>query len=227
MPDAPRQLVFDLPNAPRWGREDFLMSPSNAAALAALDRWPDWPDAATILVGPRGAGKSHLAHIWAERAGAVIRDRAGLDGADVPALAALPALVVEDADQGGLQEAALFHLLNAVRERGGSVLLTASAEPAAWTLRTPDLLSRLRRAPLLRIGPPDDALVRAVLVKLFAERGIGVEPGVVDYLALRVERSIGAVRAAVAALDRAGLERGRRITRALAAETIDGVGAED
>ena len=220
MPDGPRQLALRLPAAPRLGREDFLVTSSNADVVAALDRWPDWPDAATILVGPPGAGKTHVAGLWAERAGAATLPRARLRDDAVPGLAARGAVVVEDCDRVGTGEAALFHLLNALRERGGFALLTAASEPLSWGIGTPDLLSRLRRAALLRLDAPDDALVRAVLVKLFDERGIMVDPGVVAYLAARVERSIQAIRALVDALDREGLERGRPITRALAAEVL-------
>ena len=194
MAEAPRQLAFDLPLDPRFGREDFLVSPSNERAYALIERWPDWPDRVLHLSGPKGSGKSHLAS----------------NGA----------LVVEDADRGERDEAALFHLLNLSRERGAYLLLTSAAPVDAWGVRTPDLLSRLRLAPAVSLDPPDDALLKAVLVKLFVDRQLVVDTTVVDYLALRIERSLARAAEIVAALDREALSRGRRITRPMAAEIL-------
>lgn len=209
------QLPLPFDHAPRYGLDDFMPSESNAAALAAVARWPDWPDRVLLLVGPEGSGKSHLAGIWAARAGAARLSARDFSG-DLDGLARRHA-VVEDADRAAIPEAALFHYLNLVRERGISALLTARDLPGAWALATPDLVSRLRLAPAVTIAPPDDALMRAVLVKLFADRQLAVEASLVDYLALRIERSLDAARRAVAALDRASLDAGRRITRQLAA----------
>lgn len=180
-------------------------------------RWPDWPGPALALSGPPGSGKSHLARIWARRAGA-----AYLAGREVwePAeplrrLGAAPALVVDDAD-GAADEAALFHLYNAVAGRGGSVLLTSAAPPATWPLRLPDLRSRLLACWPVPITAPDETLLAALLVKQFADRQIRVEPPVVGYLAPRLERSFAAARAIVAALDRASLGARRPVTLPLA-----------
>lgn len=210
------QLPLPFDHAPRYGLDDFMPSASNDDALAAIERWPAWPDRVLLLVGPEGAGKSHLARIWAARADADLlgpRDLAG----DLDLLVRRNA-VVEDADRAGLPEAALFHLLNLVRERGLSLLVTARLAPTGWSLATADLTSRLRLAPSVEIAPPDDALMRAVLVKLFADRQLAVDAALVDWLALRLDRSLDSARRAVAALDRAGLDAGRRITRALAAD---------
>ena len=210
------QLPLPFDHAPRYGLDDFMPSASNEAALSAVERWPDWPDRVLLLVGPEGAGKSHLARIWAARADADLLSRQDLGG-DLDLLMRRNA-VVEDADRAGVPEAALFHLLNLVRERGLSLLVTARAAPAAWSLATADLVSRLRLAPMVAIAPPDDALMRAVLVKLFADRQLAVDAPLVDWLALRLDRSLDSARRAVAALDRAGLDAGRRITRSLAAD---------
>ena len=209
------QLPLPFGHAPRYGLDDFMPSASNAAALAAVARWPEWPDRVLLLTGPEGAGKSHLARIWAARAGAALLGPDDLAG-DLDGLARRNA-VIEDADRAAIPEAALFHFLNLVRERGLSLLLTARIPPGAWALRTPDLVSRLRLAPAVAIAPPDDALMRAVLVKLFADRQLAVDTSLVDYLALRLERSLDAARRAVADLDRASLDTSRRITRQLAA----------
>ena len=228
MRDGPRQLAFDLSLDPRFGREDFLVSPSNERAYALIERWPDWPDPVLVLVGPKGSGKSHLAAIWAASAHAWTVDAFEVSGSRVPHLVSNGALVIEDADGPDRDEAALFHLLNLARERGACVLVTAAAPPDRWSLRTPDLLSRLRLAPSVSLDPPDDALLRAVLVKLFVDRQLVVDTTVVDYVALRIERSLARAAEVVAALDREALSRGRRITRPMAAEVLgDAAEADD
>ena len=227
MRDGPRQLAFDLSLDPRFGREDFLVSPSNERAYALIERWPDWPDPVLVLVGPKGSGKSHLAAIWAASAHAWTVDAFEVSGSRVPHLVSNGALVLEDADGSDRDEAALFHLLNLARERGACVLVTAAAPPDRWSLRTPDLLSRLRLAPSVSLDPPDDALLRAVLVKLFVDRQLVVDTTVVDYVALRIERSLARAAEVVAALDREALSRGRRITRPMAAEVLGGAAEAD
>ena len=216
MPEAPRQLAFDLALDPRFGREDFLVSPSNERAYALIEAWPGWPDRVLVLVGPKGSGKSHLAAIWAGSARAWTVEAFEVSGARVPHLVSNGALVIEDADAPDRDEPALFHLLNLARESGASVLLTAAAPPDRWGLRTPDLLSRLRLAPSVALDPPDDALLKAVLVKLFVDRQLVVDTTVVDYVALRIERSLARAAEVVAALDNEALSRARRITRPMA-----------
>ena len=215
-----RQLVFDLPAAEAMTRAEFFVSPANALALAALEGWRGWPGGKMLLVGPTGSGKTHLARIWAAETGAAPAEAAGLAGADLPALAAAGRVVVEDAAHvaGDAQaEAALFHLHNLLAQAGGALLLTAAAPPRDWGLGLPDLLSRMQAAPVTRLEAPDDALLAAVLVKLFADRQLAVAPNLIPYLVARMPRSIGAARALVAALDAAALAEGRPITRALAA----------
>lgn len=220
-----RQMAFDLAGAPRFGEEDFLVSASNEAAYRAVAAWPDWASPWLLLIGPRGAGKSHLAAIWAARAGARAVSGETLTTADAPGLVDGP-LLIEDADRIGAREAALFHLLNLARESRISVLLTATAEPGAWGLTTPDLLSRLRLAPQIALETPDDALMRAALVKLFFDRQLGVDEGVIETLALHLDRSLDAARAVVAELDARSLAERRRITRAMAREALTALGAD-
>lgn len=219
-PIRPRQLAFDLPVDSRHGVEDFLIGPSNEAAYGLVERWPAWPDAWLRLVGPDGAGKTHLAAIWAKAAHAWTVPASDVLEGNVPHLVSGGALVVEDCDRGLRDEAALFHLMNAIKARGGYLLMTARRSPDQWGLRVPDLLSRLRLAPHATIEPPDDALLRAVLVKLFIDRQLVVDTGIIEMLALRMERSFAAARKLVDALDRLSLERGRRVTRALAGEAL-------
>jgi chromosomal replication initiation ATPase DnaA len=219
----PRQLAFDLPIDHRYGREEFLVSPSNERAYGLIERWPDWPDPALVLTGPPGSGKSHLAAIWAATAHAWTVDAFEVEIARVPHLVSNGTLVIEDADRPGRDEAALFHLLNLARERGASVLITAAHPVEAWGLRVPDLLSRLRRAPSIAISAPDDALLKAVLVKLFVDRQLVVDTSVVDFLTLRIERSLSRAAEIVTALDREALSRGRRITRPMAADVLGAI----
>jgi len=216
----PRQLPLALGFSERFGREDFLPGPPNAAALALIERWPDWPARTVALVGPEGAGKSHLAAIWARSAGARSIASHAIAPASVPTALATGALVVEDLKAGAFDEPALFHLLNLAREQGDFVLITARTLPSGWSVRLRDLASRLRAVPTVALAPPDDALLRAVMVKLFADRQLAVDEGLIGYLATRIERSFAAARAIVAELDREALRQKREVNRALAAELM-------
>lgn len=220
---APRQLALALGHAESFARDDFLEGPANAAALALIERWPDWPARAVTIVGPEGAGKSHLAAIWADLSGARFLAARALGRADLPASLATGALVVEDLAEGAFDERALFHLINLAREEQGWLLLTARTPPAAFGLRIADLASRLRAMPVVAVEAPDDTLLRALLVKLFADRQIAVDEALVAYLLSRIERSFAAARAVVERLDGEALARRRPVTRALAAETLNDI----
>ncbi len=223
-PKGPRppsdQLTLELASEPRFGAEDFLVSQSNEQAYGMIELWPQWPDPVLLLLGPPGAGKSHLAAIWAVRAGAFALRAGALACADLPAITQNKALLIEDGDRLDGHEAALFHLLNLTRQEGASLLITAQQAPEQWGLATADLMSRLRLAARVSIEAPDDALMRAVLVKLLVDRQLIVDTNVVEYAALRLDRDLDAARGFVAALDREGLSRGKRITRAMASDVL-------
>ena len=222
----PRQLVLDLPARPALGREDFFLSPANELALAQVESWPAWPGGRLAVAGPSAAGKTHLVHVWAARAGAEIRSAGEIAALDLARLPGGAAIAVEDADRigelpdAGAAEEALFHLVNHLAGGGGSLMVTGREAPARWRVALPDLASRLNAAPVARLEPPDDALLAAVLVKLFADRQLAVGPDLIRYLVSRMDRSFAAAAAMVAALDRAGLARHRPITARLAADVL-------
>jgi len=216
----PRQLAFALPHAESLTRDNFQEGPANAAALALIDSWPEWPSRTMLLVGPKGSGKSHLATIWAEQAGARSTTAHALTAANVPAALATGALVVEDLNEATFDERALFHLLNLAREDQAYVLITARVTPAALEIELRDLRSRLRALPVVTIQPPDDQLFRALIIKFCADRQLPVDEALVSYLAARIERSYVAARQAVDFLDSEALRLGRPVTRALAAEVL-------
>jgi chromosomal replication initiation ATPase DnaA len=217
-PGQSLQLVLSLPHAESFAREDFIAGPSNAAALSLIDRWPDWPDRAVALVGPEGSGKSHLASIWAGKSGARILSGRALGEADLVGALSTGALVIENLVPPLVDEVALFHLLNLVREERAHLLITSHALPTTWPIALRDLMSRLRALPVATMMPPDDALLRALMMKLAADRQIDLDPAVSTYLVQRLERSFSAVRSAIIALDREALRQQRPISRTLAAE---------
>jgi chromosomal replication initiation ATPase DnaA len=216
----PRQLAFALPHAESLTRDNFLEGPANAAGLALIDSWPEWPNRIMLLVGPEGSGKSHLAAIWAEQAGARSTTAHALTAAAVPGALATGALVVEDLRSSDFDDRALFHLMNLAREDGAFVLVTAREPPSAFQIELHDLRSRLRAIPAVSLLPPDDQLFRALIVKFCADRQLAVDETVVSYLATRIERSYAAARQAVELLDAEALRLGRPVSRALAAELL-------
>jgi chromosomal replication initiation ATPase DnaA len=210
-----RQLVLDLGHRPALGEADFLVAPCNQAAIQWLDRWPDWPAPALTLYGPAGCGKTHLARVFAARSRAPIIEVGRLATDAVPALLEeARACVVDDAERAGAEP--LLHLFNLVAERRGTMLLTAREPPARWPGVLPDLRSRLAAAPAVAVAELDDALLAALLVKLFADRQLAVSQEVVLFLVRQMERSFEAARRLVADLDAAGLRDHRGITIPLA-----------
>ncbi|MCX8508497.1 MAG: DnaA/Hda family protein [Rhodobacteraceae bacterium] len=220
----PRQLTFNLPMRTALGREDFFVSPANTLALAMLDAPDSWPQGKLLLIGPEGAGKSHLAAVWANGSNAISLPACALTEKRVPELVARKAILIEDADRiagRAERETALFHLHNLALASGTRLLLTARAEPNGWGLALPDLASRMAATALARIEAPDDALLAAVFLKLFADRQLQVSPTLVPYLISRIDRSFATARALATALDARALALGRPLTRSLAADLLD------
>ena len=212
MTGVPDQLTLDLPHRPALGAEDFLISGSNQAAADIVDRWPDWPHRSVVVVAPPGASKTHLANVWRLKSGAAAFAAGALSEPDVAR--ATGALLIEDLHAGIGDQRALFHLLNLVREHKLSMLLTSRLAPGDLDVALPDLRSRLRALPLVTISPPDAALLKAVLVKQFADRQLNVEPHVISYIALHMEQSMEAAAAIVAEIDRQGRPPPRKVTPA-------------
>lgn len=211
------QLLLDLGQDASFAAADFIRSPTNRDALAWLERYPDWPSPALVLVGPSGAGKSHLARIFAHRTGAVLLDPAALPERDRRPMGRPmildPAPPVRD-------EPALLHLYTWLAEQGAHLLLTARQPVAAWGLRLADLRSRLMAAPVAGLGLPDDDLLAAILVKLFDDRQVQVEPGVIELLVRRMERSYTGALLLVDALDRLSMREQRPITPGMARRVL-------
>ncbi len=216
----PRQLAFALPHAESLTRDNFLEGPANQAGLALIESWPDWPNRIMLLVGPEGSGKSHLAAIWAEQAGARSIPAHALTPNAVPGALATGALVVEDLKPGDFDERAMFHLINLAREDEASILMTARIAPSAFQVELRDLRSRLRAVPTVPLLAPDDLLFRSLIVKFCTDRQLSIDEAVVSYLTSRIERSYAAARQAVDLLDTEALRLGRPVTRALAAELL-------
>jgi chromosomal replication initiation ATPase DnaA len=220
MTGGARQLVLDLPHRPALGDADFMISACNRDAVSLIESWPAWPSHGLVLCGPAGSGKTHLAHVWQQIAGSAMIAAEVLTDQAVPALAAAPGSVVEDIDRAIGSERALFHLLNLAREQSRHVLLTARMPPGEWAISLPDLRSRLTALPHVHIGEPDESLLRAVLVKLLADRQLPATPHAIDYLARHMERSMAMALALAEELDRMAWERPREISREVARQAL-------
>lgn len=206
-----KQIPLDLPHQPSFEMADFIVSTSNEAAYSVIDSWPDWPHHAVALVGPKSSGKTHLAKAWAARVGA-IELKPDADTKPVPSGASV---LIDGADHGDTNEEMLFHLFNWTKETRGYLLLTGETPPTQWAVKLPDLRSRLATLPVADISEPDDHLLMVLLVKLFSDRQLQVDLAVIDYIVRRVERSFGAAKKLVEAVDRNALADKRRITKAL------------
>jgi len=227
---TPRKTAEQLPLAfghdPATGRDDLLLAKPVDAAVAMIDAWPHWPAPVVVIAGPVGSGKSHLAAIWREKAGAALVSVRPGEGAE--AAAERGPVLIEDADRAGFDDRTLFHVINNVRQHGHTLLMTSRLWPMSWPVELADLRSRLKAATVVEIGEPDDELLSQVIVKLFADRQLFVDEKLVAYIVARMERSLEAAQTLVDRLDRLALSRGSRITRALAQEVLgEMVGGEE
>ncbi|MTI17595.1 hypothetical protein E1162_10125 [Rhodobacteraceae bacterium RKSG542] len=216
----PQQLPLILPHEEALGLEDYLVSEANMAAFNLLTTWPDWSAPYVVLTGPAGSGKSHLVNAWHEISGAQVVKAGDLTEEMATVLAESGPVAIEDLHDG-FNERALFHLFNAVRQHSQTLLMTSRALPVTFNLTLPDLASRFRLATPIEIAEPDDMLLRMVLTKLFADRQVAVDPALIDYLVIRIERSLYAAMQVVDALDRLALAKGKKMTRAMAASVLD------
>jgi chromosomal replication initiation ATPase DnaA len=218
---AARQLAFDLPHRPASGSDDFLVAAPNAAAVAWIDRWPDWPGPGLALYGSQGSGKTHLLRVWQRRSGARLLRPDQLAKLDFGTLVASPGSIALDDCDGQFPEAPLLHLYNLIASAGSHLLLAGREPPSRWPIILPDLRSRLGTLPAVAISAPDDALLAGVLVKLFADRQLRVDNAVIEYLLPRMERSFCAAQRLVKRMDRSALALGRAVTVSLARSALE------
>ncbi len=230
---VPSQLVLEFEHRPSLGGNDFLVAPCNSAAVGWLDRWRHWPGPALVVYGPAGCGKSHLGQVFLAASGGVRISAEMLAANDPPALLGdVPACLIEDADglvhgaDGDGHEQALFHLYNWVQEEGRRMLLCGASPPSRWPIKLPDLGSRIRAAAAVEIGPPDDALITAVMVKQFADRQLSVDSDVIAFVQARMERSFAFIRALVEATDKMALAEHRAITVPLMRRVLEQLNTE-
>ncbi|HEV7306191.1 DnaA regulatory inactivator HdaA [Ensifer sp.] len=216
------QLPLAFEHDPATGRDDLLVSDRLSAAISIVDHWPDWPSPVVIIAGPVGSGKSHLASIWKERAGAEAIHP--LSGSDAAVIAREKPVLFEDADRSGFDDTTLFHVINSVRQNGTGLLMTTRIWPMSWPVTLPDLRSRLKAATVVEIGEPDDELLTQVLIKLFADRQLFVDERLVGYIVQRMERSLEAAQTIVERIDLLALARGAKLTRTLASEVLEELG---
>lgn len=218
------QLTFDLPVRASRRRGDFFVSAANSLAVQRLEAVDTWPLGKLILVGPAGSGKSHLTYVWAEANGGLPVATVGvLPTTDIPEIDEPVAVELQD-DLGAAsarEEEALFHLHNHMAAQGLPLLLIARKPPSQWKITLPDLRSRMEGTDLVRIEEPDDDLLAAVLVKLFTDRQLIVDPKLIPWLVTRMERSFAGAQALVNALDKAALASKKRVNRGLAATVLD------
>lgn len=209
------QLALDLRQRAAMGREDFLVSPTNAQAVAWVDKWPDWPSPALVLVGPPGCGKTHLGQVWRKRAGASLFEPGG-----VAIHESMDSAIFVDEPNDPAHDEEIFHLYNVAAAAGKHILIATEVPPVRWTGRLPDLKSRLSAVPNINIQAPNETLIAAVMMKMFADQQMDVGAEVLSYLVNRMERSFEAARLLVDRLNNASLATKRRITVPLAREVI-------
>ena len=214
------QLLLDLPHRVALGRNDFLVTPSNAGAVALIDQWPKWPAYGAIIEGPEGCGKSHLVEVWLQQNAGEMTTATKIDVDGIPNLLKAGAAAIEDIHSSGVDERALFHALNFAKQESKFLLLTSRLPSQKLQFKIPDLASRIQALPSVQVLPPDDALLRGVLVKLFADRQIFVDEGLISYVLMRMPRSLGAARNLVSEIDKLALIERAEVTKQLVARVI-------
>ena len=190
---------------PRLTRETFVVSASNERALKALDAWKHTSEYLLVICGPKGSGKTHLAGILARDLGAV--------------------LIVDDVPDGH-SPAAILRLVEKAREGGGRLVLVGRGEPREWASGFKDLETRLNAAVRITLDEPDEALLRAVIVKVFNDRQLRAPETIADYAAPRLPKTFAAAQAFVAALDALSIEKGQPIGLKLAREAVANLSEE-
>ena len=219
-------MILEFEHRPALTGEDFLVTDCNAEAIDWIDQWPDWPEPVVSIYGPAGCGKTHLASVFSHISGATLLSESDLRGGIVPEPAEGSAWIIENVDKllDSQTQEPLLHLYNAVRECGGGLLLTGQTPASRWQTELKDLSSRLRSIPSIEIGPPDDRLMVALLVKLFADRQLRVDDKVLSFMISRMERSFEAARLLVSEVDRVSLAEGRKISRTLVSKILSSEG---
>lgn len=213
------QIPLELDHKPSFDPTDFIVSGANSLAYSALLAWPVQGSHLGVLTGPTGAGKSHLASTWQARVNA----RPVAEGDRFVNLTGSRFFLLEDYDCHNFDEDQLFHLVNWAKERSGGLLITSRTPPARWDIKLPDLKSRLKSAAVFTIDAPDDTLIMLLLAKLFSDRQIQIEPGVIEYAAARMERSFDMVHALVEAVDHVALSQKRKITLPLVRDYLKSI----
>ena len=225
------QLIFNLPRRVSFRREDFFISSSNRGTLSILDNWRDWPSRKLGLIGPRSSGKSHLVSLWAERTDAEVVSVSDLKEENIRGLIKKKAVAIEDINdlekiQGKKKfqtERALLHLYNTASENDCYFLISGTEAPANWAISLKDLSSRLKTLTLTFLLPPDDELLKALIVKQFEDRQIMVAPELITYVAKRIERSFKAIKEFADLIDKKSLSEKREITIPVAKAILDGL----
>lgn len=206
------QFPLALEFLPSHDRDDFLIAPCNAAAAALVDSWPEWAGPHAVVYGASGCGKTHLLSAWAAKSGAKPLCTTDLTIENLNEELGDSHAWTLDTLESANDERLLFHLLNSVRERGGHLLAACGDAPVRLPFQLPDLRSRLAAAITVEIDAPDDSLLGALLIKLFQDRRLDVDPAVIGFMQMRLERTYQAYRSAVRTLDQVGLSSQRRIT---------------
>lgn len=205
------QFAINLLTPPSYRREDYVVTECNRLAYDWVMQWPHWPAQALWLCGPAASGKTHLMHVWCERAHAAILSPQQLADDPEESFDFHPALAL-DGSWHALNETALFHLLNHAKQTGKWLLLVHSLAPAETDITLPDLTSRLKALPLVTLEQPDDLLLRAIMTKQLADRQLSIDPDIISYLLAHIERSCASVKEMVQLIDDAALQQKRRIT---------------